>query len=225
MRHLGLFPDPWNKSERFRTGRTVRKVDEGKSSSYYGHYEDVSSLLWPRGTSRTAISLLPIHWLVRPEGTSMCKTMRIWLVLSWLLFLGSIASAATILAGSVKSDPPYDKSRALVIGIEQYAQAQSVPGAVEEAKLFAQAYRQLGFEEIIELYNKDATSRRLHQALTDIFTRKVERKGRVVVFFAGHTGIVRDSKGRDQGYFVPADAQINKAAKSLTIETFREFTR
>ncbi len=155
----------------------------------------------------------------------MCKTMRIWLVLSWLLFLGSIASAATILAGSVKSDPPYDKSRALVIGIEQYAQAQSVPGAVEEAKLVAQAFRQLGFEEIIELYNKDATSRRLHQALTDIFTRKVERKGRVVVFFAGHTGIVRDSKGRDQGYFVPADAQINKAAKSLTIETFREFTR
>jgi Flp pilus assembly protein TadD len=155
----------------------------------------------------------------------MCNTMRISLVLLWLLFLSYAASGPTAFADSVKSDRPYDKSRALVIGIEQYAQASAVPGAVEDAKLVAQAFRRLGFEEIIELYNKDATSRRVHQALSDIFTRKVNRSGRVVVFFAGHTGITRDGKGRDLGYLVPVDAQINKAAKSLTIETFKEFTK
>ena len=36
---------------------------------------------------------------------------------------------------------------------------------------------------------------------------------------------MRNNKGGDVGYLVPADAQVNKPAKSLTIETFREFTR
>jgi tetratricopeptide (TPR) repeat protein len=152
----------------------------------------------------------------------MWRAMRIWFV---LLLCSSPAAAPTLLAEVVQSEALYDKSRALIIGIEQYSQASSVPGAVEEAKQVAQVFRQLGFEEIIELYNKEATSRRLHQALTDIFTRKVDRKGRVVVYFAGHTGIARDSKGRDLGYLVPADGQVNNAAKSPTVETLKEFSR
>ena len=155
----------------------------------------------------------------------MWKAMRICLILPWLLFCSSAASVPNLLAEVVKSEAFYDKSRALIIGIEHYTQAPSVPGAVEEAKQVAQVFRQLGFEEIIELYNNDATSRRLHQVLSDIFTRKVDRKGRVVVFFAGHTGITRDSKGRDVGYLVPADGQVNKVARSLTVETLKEFTR
>ena len=149
----------------------------------------------------------------------------IWLVLPWLLFLSSPPSVPSLLAEVIKSEALYDKSRALIIGIEQYTQAPSVPGAVDEGKQVAQVFRQLGFDEIIELYNKDATSKRVHQALADIFARKVDGKGRVVVFFTGHTGIMRNNKGGDVGYLVPADAQVNKPAKSLTIETFREFTR
>jgi tetratricopeptide (TPR) repeat protein len=151
--------------------------------------------------------------------------IRIWLVLPWLFFFSSPPSVPSLLAEVVKPEALYDKSRALIIGIEQYMQASSVPGAVDEGKQIAEVFRQLGFEEIIELYNKDATSRRLHQALTDIFARKVDRKGRVVVFFAGHTGITRNIKGGDLSYLVPADAYVNKAAKSLTVETFRELTR
>lgn len=121
------------------------------------------------------------------------------------------------------SEALYDKSRALIIGIDQYPQGRSVPGAVEEAKQVAQVLRQLGFEEILELYNKDATGRRLHAALTDLFGKKVDRSGRVVVFFAGHTGSTRDGKGRDIGYLVPADAQPGSGTKFLTVETIREF--
>jgi caspase domain-containing protein/tetratricopeptide repeat protein len=154
----------------------------------------------------------------------MWKTTRAWFVFL-LLFYCSAASVPCLLAEVVKSEALYDNSRALIIGIEHYTQAPSVPGAVEEAKQVAQAFRQLGFEEIIELYNKDATSRRLHQVLTNIFTRKVGRMGRVVVFFVGHTGITRDSNGRDLGYLVPADAQVNNVTKSLTVETLKEFTR
>ena len=145
----------------------------------------------------------------------------LWL---WLCFCSSAASPPGLLAEIDKPEPLYDKSQALIIGIEQYAQAPSVPGAVEEAKQVAQAVRQLGFEEIIELYNKDATSRRLQQALTDVFTRKVGRTGRVVLFFAGHTGTTR-SNGRDVGYLVPTDVQVNNVAKSITVETLKDFSR
>ena len=154
----------------------------------------------------------------------MWTQTRISLILPWLFF-SFPPFVPSLLAEVTKPEALYDKSRAVIIGIDQYMQAPSVPGAMDEGKQVAQMFRQLGFDEIIELYNKDATSRRLHQALTDIFARKVDRRGRVVVFFAGHTGITRNSKGVELGYLVPADAQINKAAKSLSVETFREFTR
>ncbi len=130
--------------------------------------------------------------------------------------------------GMLKPLPPdllYDKSRALIVAIEQYPQGRSVPGAVDEAKQVAQAFRQLGFEDITELYNKDATARRLHQALTDVFAKKVDQSGRVVVFFVGQTGTIRDGKGRDMGYLVPADAQATNVAKFLTAETIKELSK
>lgn len=151
--------------------------------------------------------------------------MRAGFVLLWLWVYSGTASVPSLWAEAVSSDALYDKSRALIIGIEQYPQGRSVPGAVDEAKQVAQALRQLGFEEIIELYNKDATARRLHQVLTELFAKKVDRSGRVVVFFVGQTGTTRDGKGRDMGYLVPADSQPNNVAKFLTVETIKEFTK
>lgn len=155
----------------------------------------------------------------------MGNAVRAWFILPWLWICGSTAIAPPVQAEPTPPEALYDKSRALVIGIEQYPQGRSVPGAVEEAKLVAQAFRELGFEEIIEVYNKDATARRLHQALTELFAKKVDRSGRVVVFFGGQTGTTRDGKGRDMGYLVPADAQASNVAKFLTVDTIKEFTR
>lgn len=157
-------------------------------------------------------------------GPSMGKAMRTGFVLLWWV-LSAAVSVPSLCAQTDSPEALYDKSRALIIGIEQYPQGRSVPGAVDEAKQVAQAFRQLGFEEIVELYNKDATARRLHQVLTDVFAKKVDRSGRVVVFFVGQTGTTRDGKGRDMGYLVPADAQPNNVAKFLTVETIKEFTK
>jgi tetratricopeptide (TPR) repeat protein len=154
----------------------------------------------------------------------MGNARRIWFALPCLWVLGFPASSE-LLAEDAVSQALYDRSRALVIGIEQYPQGRSVPGAVDEAKQVAQAFRELGFEEITELYNKDATARRIHQALTDLFAKKVDRSGRAVVFFVGQTGTTRDVKGRDMGYLVPADAQASNVAKFLTVETIKEFTK
>lgn len=153
----------------------------------------------------------------------MQKTAKVWFV--WLSLFSSVSSVPSLLAEDLKPEAVYDKSWALIIGIEQYTLAPPVPGAVEEAKRVAQVFRQLGFEDITELYNKDASSRRLHQVFTDIFTKKAGRMGRVVVFFVGHTGMTRDSKGKEVGYLVPADAQVNNVAKALTVETLKDFTK
>jgi len=155
----------------------------------------------------------------------MGRAMRTWLLVPWLWCVGSHSVVSEVFAEGGSSEALYDRSRALIIGIEQYPQGRSVTGAVDEAKQVAQALRQLGFEEIIELYNKDATARRLHQTLSDLFAKKVDRSGRVVVFFVGQTGTTRDAKGRDMGYLVPADAQANNVAKFLTVETIKEFTK
>src|SRR4029078_9222292 len=152
----------------------------------------------------------------------MGEATRAWAAVLCLWIYGAEDS------GHAEHVPPhllYDKSRALIVGIEQYPQGRSVSGAVDEAKQVAQALRQIGFEDITELYNKDATARRLHQALTDLFAKKVDQSGRVVVFFVGQTETTRDGKGKKLVYFVPADAQATNVAKFLTAETIKELSK
>jgi tetratricopeptide (TPR) repeat protein len=149
------------------------------------------------------------------------STVLTSLIGSCLLF--NAASSAQAQLG--KPEALYYKSWAIVIGIENYVLAPRIPGAIEDAKRVAQAFRQLGFEEVVEIYEKDATSRRLQQVLTDMLPRKVGRMDRLVIFYVGHTGVTQDAHGKDLGYLVPLDAQLNNAAKSVTVEHLKEFTR
>ncbi len=119
----------------------------------------------------------------------------------------------------------YYKSWAIVIGIEQYVLAPSIPGAIHDAKKVAEAFRQLGFDEVVELYDKNASSRRLQQLLNDMLPRKVGRMDRLVLVYVGHAGVMQDSDGQDRGYLVPFDAPVTSTAKSITVEQLKEFAR
>jgi tetratricopeptide (TPR) repeat protein len=123
-----------------------------------------------------------------------------------------------------KPEGLYYKSWGVVIAIENYLLAPKVPGAIEDAKLVAEALRKLGFEEVVELYDKDASFRRLQQTLVDFLPRKVGRQDRLVVYFSGHAGITQTSPGKDLGYLVPWDAQPGNASKAVTFETLKEFS-
>ena len=124
-----------------------------------------------------------------------------------------------------KPEGLYYKSWAIVIGIEQYVLAPSIPGAINDAKKVAEAFRQLGFDEVVELYDKDASSRRLQQLLNDMLPRKVGRMDRLVLVYVGHAGVMQDSDGQDRGYLVPFDAPVSSTAKSITVEQLKEFAR
>ena len=117
----------------------------------------------------------------------------------------------------------YYKSWGVVIGVENYLLAPKIPGVVDDAKAVAQALRKLGFEEVVELYDKDASLRRLQQTLVDFLPRKVGRQDRLVIYFAGHAGVTQDSFGKEMGYLVPWDAQVGNVSKSLTFQDLKEF--
>ncbi|MFQ5991642.1 MAG: caspase family protein [Nitrospiraceae bacterium] len=124
-----------------------------------------------------------------------------------------------------KPEGLYYKSWGVVIGINDYLLAPKLDHAIDEAKAVGQALRQLGFEEVVELYDQDASRRRLQSILTDYLPRKVGRQDRVVIFFAGHAGVTKDSRGKELGYLVPWDAHVRNASKSLTLDDLKDFSR
>ncbi len=124
-----------------------------------------------------------------------------------------------------KPEGLYYKSWAIVIGVENYLLAPKIPGAIEDAKAVAQTFRQLGFDEVVELYDKDVSFRRLQQTLSDFLPRKVGRYDRLVLYFVGHAGVTQDFAGKELGYLVPWDAQIGNVSKSVTFEQLKEFSR
>ena len=143
------------------------------------------------------------------------KQGRLVAVLFSFFFTWNFASASAQLG---MPEVLYYKSWAVIIGIENYLVAPKLPGAIEEGKTVAQALRQLGFEEVIELYDKDASLRRLQQTLTDFLPRKVGRQDRLILYFVGHAGITQDQAGKELGYLVPWDAQLGTVSKSITFE-------
>jgi tetratricopeptide (TPR) repeat protein len=83
----------------------------------------------------------------------------------------------------------------------------------------------MGFEEIIELYDKDASYKRLNTVLMDLLPRKVARQDRLVLFFSGHAGVMKDRDGKDLGYLVPWDAQRENVNKVVTLDLLKEFAK
>ncbi len=147
---------------------------------------------------------------------------------SCLVVLGTVGICQSITPVHAQLGKPeglYYRSWAVVVGIENYLVAPKVPGALENAHAVAAALRGLGFEEVIELQDKDASFKRLTQVLNDYLPRKVGRQDRVVIFFAGHAGMTQDSQSKELGYLVPWDAQLTNTNKTITLDHLKEFSR
>lgn len=154
-----------------------------------------------------------------------CRRLRFFLFAFLTYVLVATFCLPVAFAQLGKPEGLYYKSWAIVIGVENYLLAPKIPGAIEDAKAVAQAFRQLGFEEVVELYDKDASARRLQQTLSDFLPRKVGRYDRLVIYFSGHAGVTQDLDGKELGYLVPWDAQRENVSKSVTFEQLKEFSR
>jgi len=131
----------------------------------------------------------------------MIKLRIFSLVLCSLLVLGFQLEAKTKTQG---------KYYALVIGINTYkgsvwSPLKNAKGDAETlAKLLKTKYQ---FEEVVELYNNQATRANILQDLAYV-TGKLTEDDKLLIFYSGH-GFQRDESGA--GYWVPSDARTEQA--------------
>ncbi|MDP1982090.1 MAG: caspase family protein [Sulfuritalea sp.] len=118
----------------------------------------------------------------------------------------------------------YTRSRALVIGIDQYSQAPPLEYAVSDADEFRQTLvDSLGFEtdDITYLANEAATRQAILKAFLRFSREDIDADERLVVFYAGH-GHTRTGSRGEIGYLVPHDADMSDFS---TFIRWDEFTR
>ncbi len=119
----------------------------------------------------------------------------------------------------------YNKSYAVVIGIDQY---QNLPpdrqlnNAVHDAKGVADVLkRNFRFDKIVSLYNREATKDRILELLTEELPRSMGPEDSVFIFWAGHGNQEETAEG-DIGYLIPYDGATDKIRKNITMTEIRD---
>ncbi len=126
----------------------------------------------------------------------------------------------------VKGAPYYHKSWAVVIGINKYDVWPPLAYAVTDALAVEKKLKEIGFEEVIEILDKEATRKRILTLLGTELPKKVGSEDRVVIFFAGHGQTESLADGREQGYIIPADGDItNYFATAISMTQVRELSQ
>jgi len=118
-------------------------------------------------------------------------------------------SAATVTTG-------YEKSWAIVIGIDDYAKWPKLEYASRDAQAIADTLTgQFGFpsSQVIVLKNREATRNNILAAFHDrLSDGRTQKNDRVFVFFAGHGATRQLASGRDLGYIIPVDSDPGEFA-------------
>lgn len=119
----------------------------------------------------------------------------------------------------------YHKSWAVVIGINKYKLWPPLEYAVRDAQAVAEKLREIGFDEVIEILDRDATRERILTMLSSELPKKVQAEDRVLIFFAGHGQTESLPDGKEQGYIIPVDGDItNYFTTAISMQQVREIS-
>jgi hypothetical protein len=120
----------------------------------------------------------------------------------------------------------YEKSWAVVIGVNKYQVWPSLEYAVKDALSVKDRFLDLGFDEVIEILDEEATRARILTLLGTELPKKVGRDDRVVIFFAGHGQTEDLGEEREQGYIIPVDGDItNYFTTAISMTQVRELSQ
>ena len=119
----------------------------------------------------------------------------------------------------------YGRRVAAVIGISKYAQMSNLEGAAKDAKATGDTLRAIGFDEVFELYDEDAT----REAILDLLGNKLQRKTTsddlAFVFYAGHGTTETLPNGEKRGYIVPTNGNAEDAyTTGISMEAVRDLS-
>lgn len=119
--------------------------------------------------------------------------------------------------------PWHSKSRALIIGINNYKHVSPLSYAVNDAEEVRESLiHNIGFpeENIVLLLDRDATKENIQRSFSAFCSDEIELDDRILVFFAGHGHTQTGFRG-EVGYLVPYDANMNDLS---TLIRWNEFT-
>jgi hypothetical protein len=103
----------------------------------------------------------------------------------------------------------YGKSWAVVIGINAYQKWPKLGYAVNDAQSVGTALKRFGFDEVITIFDGEATQQRILRTLGDDLYVKTQEEDRVFIFFAGHGQTQDLPNGNKVGYIIPVEGEIN----------------
>lgn len=128
-------------------------------------------------------------------------------------------------SGQQKEVKIYNKSYAVIIGIDQYQNLpmdRQLTYAVRDAKGVAQAIeKNFKFDKMITLYNKDATREKILEVLTEELPKEMTSEDSLFVFWAGH-GNQENTRVGDLGYLIPYDGSVEKIRMNITMSDIRD---
>lgn len=102
----------------------------------------------------------------------------------------------------------YEKSYAVVIGINKYKNLPELNGAVNDADDVSKTLMSQGFI-IDKILDSDATLSKIKETLGDVLPRKLKRDDRVLIYFAGH-GVSTGTGDTSMGYLLPVEGDKDK---------------
>lgn len=120
----------------------------------------------------------------------------------------------------------YDHRIAVVIGINKYNPWPGLEFAVNDAKAIRDKLSKMGYDKIIELYDRGATRARIMRILADELPGTMGKNDSLMVYFAGH-GATEDLSGGDQeGYIIPVDGDVkNYRGTAVSMTSIHEMIK
>jgi ankyrin repeat protein len=119
----------------------------------------------------------------------------------------------------------YSRRVAVVVGIDRYTDWPPLEGAQHDAQQVSAAFREMGFDEVIEIYDADATRTRILNALGSDLAKLTDPDSMAVIYFAGHGQTESLANGAKRGYIVPVDAHPNQVfATAISMDTLRSIS-
>lgn len=107
----------------------------------------------------------------------------------------------------------YDKSYALVIGVSQYTNWNSLPGVKIDVSLVSKALERQGFDvQIVMDPTRTGFDETMRKFISDY---GLSPKNRLLIYFAGHGHTITTPDNRKLGYIVPSDAALPEDLSSF----------
>jgi len=108
----------------------------------------------------------------------------------------------------------YQKSIAVIIGIDDYENCPGVKYAVNGAQNVQEKLKKLGFHDITTLFDREASRERIYYELRHKLPLKAGANDRVIIYFAGHSYEDGSSNDLKHKFIIPANAKTVQSSEN-----------